>query len=157
MTCHRAPRYRSDDVYTIGYEGTTIDAFLDALQDAGVTLLVDVRDFPSSRKPGFSKSPLRARLGEAGIGYEHWKDLGTPKEVRDAYRATGDFQPFEEAYHRILADRTDVVERLAVRVRSEAACLLCYERDPAECHRSILTTWMSARGTVRDVEHLVVE
>ncbi len=72
---------------TIGYEGCTIDAVVQALQNAGTQLLIDVRAVPSSRKPGFSKRQLAASLDEAGIAYVHLQGLGTPKPGRDAVRA----------------------------------------------------------------------
>src|SRR4029078_4443476 len=74
-------------IFTIGYEGTTMDEFLAALKAAGVERLIDVRALPLSRRPAFAKSPLRAALEEAGIEYVHLKALGTPAEGRSAARA----------------------------------------------------------------------
>ena len=74
-------------IFTIGYEGTTMPEFVSALQAAGVQRVIDVRALPLSRRPGFSKSPLRAALEEAGIEYVHLKALGTPSEGRTAARA----------------------------------------------------------------------
>ena len=69
-------------IFTIGYEGATVGEFLAALEKAGVKRVIDVRALPSSRRPGFSKSPLGAALGEAGIDYVHLKALGTPLRKR---------------------------------------------------------------------------
>ena len=66
---------------------TTVGEFLAALQAAGVERVIDVRALPLSRRPGFSKTPLRAALAEAGIDYVHLKALGTPAEGRTAARA----------------------------------------------------------------------
>src|SRR6478736_2047718 len=74
-------------IFTIGYEGATMPEFMAALQKAGVKRVIDVRALPLSRRPGFSKSPLRAALAEAGIEYVHLKALGTPSEGRTAARA----------------------------------------------------------------------
>src|SRR5215213_5559790 len=74
-------------IFTIGYEGATVPEFLAALKDAGVERVIDVRALPLSRRPGFSKSPLRAALEEAGIEYVHLKALGTPADGRAAARA----------------------------------------------------------------------
>jgi len=68
-------------IFTIGYEGTTMDEFLAALKAAGVERLIDVRALPLSRRPGFSKSPLRAALEEVGIKYVHLKDFKGGKFV----------------------------------------------------------------------------
>src|SRR4051794_32876179 len=74
-------------IFTIGYEGATVAEFIAALEHAGVRQIIDVRALPLSRRPGFSKSPLRAALAEAGIDYVHLKALGTPSAGRTAARA----------------------------------------------------------------------
>src|SRR4030095_12775800 len=74
-------------IFTIGYEATTMNEFLAVLKTAGVERVIDVRALPLSRRPGFSKSPLRAALNEAGIDYVHLKALGTPADGRSAARA----------------------------------------------------------------------
>src|ERR1041385_1037319 len=70
---------------TIGYEGHSVDSFVGVLRRAGVKQLLDIRDLPLSRRKGFSKTPLKVALLEAGIGYEHVRDLGAPKEVREPF------------------------------------------------------------------------
>ena len=74
-------------IFTIGYEGATMGEFLSALQEARVGQVIDVRAVPNSRRPGFSKTPLRNALAEAGIGYVHLRALGTPAAGRAAARA----------------------------------------------------------------------
>ena len=74
-------------IFTIGYEGTTADEFVAALENAAVERVIDVRALLLSRRPGFSKTPLRGALEEAGIEYVHLKALGTPAEGRAAARA----------------------------------------------------------------------
>ena len=126
-------------IFTIGYEATTMAEFLAALKNAGVERVIDVRALPLSRRPGFSKSPLKAALHEAGIDYVHLKALGTPAEGRSAARAGR-----QEDLERIYAAQLDLPEAIvqAEQMRDLAAekpsALLCYERDPAICHRSLL-------------------
>ena len=74
-------------IFTIGYEGATQGEFLAALEAAGVKRIIDVRAVPNSRRPGFSKTPLRNALAEAGIDYVHLRALGTPADGRAAARA----------------------------------------------------------------------
>jgi uncharacterized protein (DUF488 family) len=74
-------------IFTIGYEGTTQGEFVAALQAARVERVIDVRAVPNSRRPGFSKTPLRNALAEAGIDYVHLRALGTPADGRAAARA----------------------------------------------------------------------
>jgi uncharacterized protein (DUF488 family) len=126
-------------IFTIGYEGTTMDAFLAALKEAGVEQVIDVRALPLSRRPGFSKTSLAATLRDAGIGYVHLKALGTPKPGRDAAKK-GDWRTME----RIYASQLELPEAQAeaAKMRALAAekrsALLCFERDPHHCHRTML-------------------
>jgi uncharacterized protein (DUF488 family) len=126
-------------IFTIGYEGATVGEFLAALQAAGVERVVDVRALPLSRRPGFSKSPLRAALAEAGIDYVHLKALGTPSEGRTAARA-GRHQDMAHIYAgqlelpEAMAQGAQLLELAAER----PSTVLCMERDPAHCHRTLL-------------------
>ena len=139
-------------IFTIGYEATTMAEFLAALAEAGVQRVIDVRALPLSRRPGFSKSPLRSALEEAGIDYVHLKALGTPADGRTAARAGR-----QEDLERIYAGQLELPEAIvqAEQMRELAAerpsALLCYERDPAGCHRSLL---LAAVARDADVTHL---
>ena len=85
------------DLFTIGYEGADPERFMTALQDAGVSVLADVRAVALSRKRGFSKNALREGVERAGMDYRHFIALGTPKPGRDAARA-GDAAPMARIY-----------------------------------------------------------
>ena len=126
-------------IFTIGYEGTTMDAFLAALKRAGVEQVIDVRALPLSRRPGFSKNSLAATLRDAGIGYVHLKALGTPKPGRDAAKK-GDWRTMESVYAGQL--QLPEAQAEAAKMRALAAekksALLCFERDPHHCHRTML-------------------
>jgi len=75
-------------VFTIGYEGLGIDVFKALLAERGIETVVDIREVPWSRKPGFSKQPLESALRLAGIGCVHMVALGL-----DDADANGDFSP----------------------------------------------------------------
>ena len=126
-------------VWTIGYEQTTVGDFLAALKAAEVEVVADVRAIASSRRPGFAKSALRGNLAEAGIGYVHFRALGTPADGRAAARA-GKHAELE----RIYAGQLELPEAIAAGAeladlaREKRVALLCYERDPACCHRTLL-------------------
>ena len=126
-------------IFTIGYEGTTVPEFIAALREAGVERVIDVRALPLSRRPGFSKTPLRGALEEAGIEYLHLKALGTPAEGRTAARA-GRHADLE----RIYAGQLELPEAIAQSAqmldlaREKPSALLCMERKPAHCHRTLL-------------------
>ena len=139
-------------VFTIGYEATTMADFLAALTRAGVQRVIDVRALPLSRRPGFSKTSLAASLAEAGIGYVHLKALGTPKRGRDAAKK-GDVAPLAAVY----ADQLELPEAQAQAAQMLAlakevpSALLCYERDPQHCHRTLL---LAAEGQGAEVVDL---
>ncbi|MFN3435362.1 MAG: DUF488 family protein [Sphingomonas sp.] len=126
-------------IYTIGYEATTMADFLAALTRAGVRRVIDVRALPLSRRPGFSKSSLAATLKEAGIDYVHLKALGTPKRGRDAAKK-GDVATLEAVYDDQLAlPEAQAAAAIMLSLAAETpSALLCYERDPKHCHRTLL-------------------
>lgn len=126
-------------IYTIGYEGTTQADFIAALRAAGVRRLADVRAVPLSRRPGFSKNILAASLREAGIDYVGLKALGTPPEGREAARKH-DHKRLEEIYSGQLMLPEAMVQgaQLVELAGEQPTALLCFERDPSGCHRSLL-------------------
>ena len=126
-------------IYTIGYEGVTMDAFTAALRDAGVERVIDVRALPLSRRPGFSKSTLAASLREAGIDYVHLKALGTPKRGRDAAKK-GDVVTLRAVYddQLMLPEAQAAAAQMRALAAEKPSALLCYERDPCHCHRTLL-------------------
>lgn len=129
----------SRTVYTIGYEGASVDGFLNTLLEAGVSHVIDIRDVPASRKPGFSKSALASSLDSVGICYTHLKPLGDPKPGRDAMRG-GDYEAFLQIYERHISQPVAQVSlKQAIEIaETEVSVLLCYERDPKFCHRTLV-------------------
>jgi uncharacterized protein (DUF488 family) len=125
--------------FTIGYEATTMAEFIAVLKQAGVAQVIDIRAVASSRRPGFSKTPLRNSLEEEGIDYVHLRALGTPADGRAAARA-GRIDDLK----RIYAGQLELPEAMAQAAQMVAlaeekpSALLCYERAPAGCHRTLL-------------------
>jgi uncharacterized protein (DUF488 family) len=134
-------------IYTIGYEGTDIERFVATLKAVGVTMLADVRAVAISRKKGFSKNGLRERLKAEGITYVHLIELGDPKAGRDAARM-GKYEEFRQVYcaHLKTANTVGALKVLEGTARQESVCLLCFERDPATCHRRMIADRLKARG-----------
>lgn len=136
-------------IFTIGYEGATVGEFIAALQSAGIERVLDVRALPLSRRPGFSKSSLRASLEQSGIEYIHLKALGTPSEGRTAARAGR-----HADMARIYAGQLEVPEAIGQSAlmlelaREKPTALLCMERDPAVCHRTLLIDAVAAEAEV---------
>ncbi|HEX2554778.1 MAG TPA: DUF488 domain-containing protein [Microvirga sp.] len=145
------------DLFTIGYEGADPERFLTALKAAGVAVLADVRAVAFSRKRGFSKSLLRESLEREGLGYRHYIALGTPKAGRDAARA-GDAETLRRIYcDEVLPSEAAgaALDELTALARTQPVCLLCFERDPATCHRRLLAERLAERG-LRAVDLFVV-
>ena len=126
-------------IFTIGYEGATQAELVAALTAAGVERVIDVRAVPLSRKPGFSKNVLAAGLAEARIDYFHLKALGTPPEGREAARK-GRHDVLERVYSAQLETPEAAMQaaRMVELAAEKRSALLCFERDPRACHRTLL-------------------
>ena len=141
-------------ISTIGYEGLDIDAFMGLLTENGIETVVDVREMPLSRKPGFSKKTLTNILNLSGFEYVHMVKLGCPKTVRDCYRQDGDWGRYTEGFLNYLKTQHSSIAELSGLAASSSCALLCYEADFNFCHRSMVA------GAVRDycgaeVKHIV--
>ncbi len=145
------------ELCTIGYEGVAWAQFLATLQRAGVTQIIDVRQLPLSRRPGFSKTPLTAGLADAGIAYAHLRPLGTPPEGREANkrRQWDRFWPIVDA-SLSTTEAAIALEQAADLARARPSCLLCYEADPCICHRLRVGERLTA-GHHFSIRHLRVE
>lgn len=140
-------------IYTIGYEGLDIDAFMSLLAQHGIDTVVDIRELPLSRKPGFSKKALASVLNLSGIEYAHMVELGCPKAVRDRYREDGNWKRYTEGFLKHLATQVTAIVELSELATYSSCALLCYEADHNYCHRSMVADAVRDYcGT--DVEHI---
>ena len=138
-------------LFTIGYEQAKPAAVLGELTHAKVDTLVDVRAVAASRRPGFSKRQLAASLDETGIAYVHLQKLGTPAEGRQAARA-GDHATLTRIYEKHIkkAEPQEQLGELVDLIKSgKRIALLCYCRDPATCHRSLIVAHVKDRMRVK--------
>jgi hypothetical protein len=124
-------------VCTIGYEGNTLEGYLNRLLNAGVSLLCDVRRNPLSRKYGFSKSTLAKACEGVGIQYEHLPELGIASEERRDLHQQSDYDALFVAYEReTLPHQTTALKKIAAFVQTGSrVALTCFERFPEQCHR----------------------
>jgi len=130
---------------TIGYEGTTVPEFLETLTAARIELLVDVRAVAMSRRPGFAKSALTANLRTVDIDYLHLRRLGTPADGRAAARS-GRHAEMRRIFlaHLATEDAQAELHALADIIQSgRRVCILCFEADPAHCHRRLVANALS--------------
>jgi uncharacterized protein (DUF488 family) len=126
------------ELCTAGYQGERLDAFVEKLLAAQVTMLVDVRWRAQSRKPGFSKSALAGALNEAGIEYTHLQQLGMPDELMPL-RNSNDNSVILEEYGRRISRDDELLGPLRDLLCAHRVCLLCFEADHRQCHRQVLS------------------
>jgi uncharacterized protein (DUF488 family) len=143
-------------LYTIGYERTLLSDVIDTLTTAHVATLIDVRDRPISRRPGFSKRQLAAALEVAGMRYVHLQTLGTPPEGRIANRRR-EWKQFWAIVDAKLArpEAELALQEAADLAQAAPTCLLCYEADWQTCHRRRIAEILARRHGFA-VRHLAV-
>ena len=149
---------RPKPLATIGYEQAVQSRVIDELKRASIDILVDVRAVAASRKPGFSKNQLAAGLDEKGIAYLHFQKLGTPKEGREAARS-GNMDKLFRIYSKHLKNEgaQEEMDELADLMKSgKRVCILCFERNPDECHRQWIAEAIEER-TGAKVTHLAAD
>jgi uncharacterized protein (DUF488 family) len=140
-------------VTTIGVYGWTLDSFLAALGEAGVRLLLDVRQRRGVRGPEYSwanSKRLQAALDAAGVEYRHLPELAPTTELRQVQYAEDDRRgvgrrsraelapAYTARYTREILDHADLGALASSLAATGAAALFCVERDPEACHRSLI-------------------
>lgn len=138
----------NNSIYTIGYEGLSLEQFIRKLKDSNIQQVIDLREIALSRKNGFSKGMLENELRNAGIRYKHYPSLGSPKEIRHQLHQDWDYKKFFEEYKEHVKDK-DVQESIKdveglSKVRKTV--LLCFEKDFKSCHRSIIAEELNKAG-----------
>ena len=130
-------------VYSLGYEGLSIDGFLDAVLKAGIQVVIDSRHNPISRKYGFSESTLADKCLDVGIRYHQFSAIGIPSKIRSQIQ---DRQALWDFYtEEILAKNSEVLESIANICKSDPSVLICFERESKDCHRHIIARELSMR------------
>lgn len=142
-------------IHTIGYEGIDIDRFLSLLREHAIETVVDVRELPLSRKPGFSKKALADTLNLSGLEYVHLPDLGCPKPIRSRYRADGNWKRYTEGFLKYLNTQDEALADLASMAAISNCALLCFEADYNYCHRSMVADAVNQLSGMR-VSHIQV-
>ncbi len=125
-------------VYTFGYEGLTLEAFIARLKAARVETVIDVRANPLSRKRGFSKRGLAGALENAGLTYRHAPAMGCPKPVRDRYKRDGDWTAYTQGFLAHLAGQSAELARVVEIAKASSSCFICFEADFNRCHRTFV-------------------
>jgi len=136
-------------LFTIGYEGKSIEAFINELITNGIKLLCDVRKNPLSRKFGFSKSKLEHITGAVGIKYVHLPGLGIESDKRNSLKSDEDYQALFDDYSKTLPDLYPYLIRVYSLLCSNIRiALMCFEKDVATCHRHVIRDYLSTTHSV---------
>jgi len=143
--------WSSQTLFTIGYEGKSIEAFINTLIQNGVKLLCDVRKNPLSRKFGFSKSKLKHITGKVGIKYIHIPDLGIDTDKRSSLETEEDYKALFDDYARTLPSLDPYIGWVHSLLQSNVRiALMCYEKNAAMCHRHVIKNYMYNAYKVRN-------
>jgi len=142
-------------LFTAGYEGATINSFLRRLLHNNIDCVLDIRERPLSRKPGFSKTQLARKLSRVRIQYVHLPDLGTPRALREHLKSTRNYSVFFQKMDTHLTNKKDALQTAHTYVTNHTCCLMCFERLPTECHRKIVAAKIQARdGNGLQIKHI---
>lgn len=138
---------RQHFLHTIGYEGHSLESYLNVLIRSGVSLLCDVRKNPLSRKYGFSKTTLAKGCNGVGIRYEHLPELGIASDQRQCLETQEDYDALFEQYERTwLPKQGEALQRIFAWIQDGArVALTCYEHSPQQCHRHCVSDAIGAR------------
>lgn len=155
-------------IVTIGVYGFDGSSFLRRLREASVEVLLDVRQRRGVRGPDYAWANarrLQAALADAGIAYEHHRELAPTTELRQLQYAEDDRQgvgkrsrvrladEYARRYTAEILDGADLASIGATLLTHEAAALFCVEADPEACHRSLVADRLAAHYAVA-VDHL---
>ena len=143
-------------LYTVGYEGLNINQFLTMLEEYGIKKIIDIREFPGSRKAGFSKTALREILSKNGVEYEHIVELGCPKEIRNNYKANSSWVEYARDFMAYVKTQDNALELINEKAQEMNCALMCFEANHNRCHRSLVATEMARRYQMK-VCHADVE
>ena len=139
-------------IFTVGYEKIKTEDFIHLLKENNINVLVDVRENPFSMRKDFIKKYLSEILMENGISYTHLKMLGNPKFIRDNFKENKDTQEMLYKYMQYI--RTKDLTSIAKLIGDNNICLMCYEKDPLDCHRTVLAFELYRRGIIDAFEDL---
>jgi hypothetical protein len=130
-------------LFTIGYEGISIENYLNTLIQNDVRVLCDVRNNPLSRKLGFSENHLRKYTGTIGIEYVHIPELGIRSEKRQNLNGDEDYKSLFKDYKTSLPRRKESLEKVYQLFQTrDRIALTCFEHDPSHCHRHVIRDYL---------------
>ncbi len=133
-------------ILSIGYEKRKTDSFLDTLKENNIQAVVDVRQSAFSRRLDFRKYKLISLLDDSGIEYFHLRSAGNPHR-----KTSNDLNECLKLYYDYISDEPTLINEITLELNRitnpyPRIAMLCYERCPSECHRTILINVLTANN-----------
>lgn len=143
-------------LFTVGYQGRTLSDLVMRLAHHDVRMLIDVREKARSRRPEFNQRVLAEAVRASGIGYAHVPSLGSKTPARRDLYATGDFDRFAGLYLSYVRRWriSELRELCRLVAREGVICILCYEANHEQCHRSIVAREATRLDSAVSVQHI---
>lgn len=134
------PKNYDTMLFTIGYEGISLEEYLNRLLKNNVKILVDVRNNPLSMKYGFSKSQLHRYCNSLGIEYIHFPEVGIQSEQRQELKTQNDYDNLFSLYCKDNLTKTKTTQEkiLNLLIEHKRIALTCFEANICQCHRKHL-------------------
>ncbi|MDE0151338.1 MAG: DUF488 domain-containing protein [Bdellovibrionales bacterium] len=150
------PKQKERCLFTIGYEGRSIDEYLNLLIKNNIKILCDVRKNPLSRKYGFSKRSLQKKLIELNIQYLHIPNLGISSQLRKNLKSEQDYKNLFSIYTKeILPFGKSELDIIINNLNSNRrVALTCFEVEPEKCHRHCISSTLQKKNRGLTIEHL---
>jgi uncharacterized protein (DUF488 family) len=145
---------QSPGIFTLGYEGRDIDAFLDILIKNCIQVLVDVRRNPFSMNLTYTQKKLTEYLQRVGIAYKHIPELGIESELRKNLETLEDYEKLFKGYKEGLKGKGKELEELVSAGGKNRIALMCFEHDKNMCHRGVITDEIETRWNGLGICHL---
>jgi len=133
-------------IVTIGYEGKTIDKFLNELITNKINVVIDVRKNAYSMKFGFQLNKLKNYLEKIDIDYIHIPELGIPTDLRENLETYEDYQSLFARYKSEIETKKDYLEKIKSIGQNKKVSLMCFEKDVRYCHRGIIAERLREDG-----------
>ena len=143
-------------IYTIGYKGKPLQAFIERLQGAGIDAVVDIRLRNTSHLLGYTKRDDLAFLLQSGFGiaYKHCPELAPSEEILLAYRQDKDWTAYVQQFAPLLIERRAQEDGRRILACYAAPCLLCAETTADQCHRRLVAEYWKQHLPDLDIVHL---
>jgi uncharacterized protein (DUF488 family) len=140
------PKDNNFTLFTLGYQGYSIDEYLNILIQNNMKILCDVRRNAISMKYGFSKKTLGETVEKLGIKYLHIPELGIDSDQRKNLKTVFDYeQLFTKYKENILPQKQHIIQSIFnIFLQHKRMALTCFEKDYHYCHRHKVVEALSA-------------